>query len=61
MSSFIEETTNRDIFRYKIIDITKNKNISDNLCWFCNQRCSTFVRICVNCKEEKFNKRKKLN
>lgn len=58
MSSFIEETTNRDIFTYKIVDIIKKKNIIDNLCWFCNQRCSTFVKICINCEHEKFNKKR---
>ena len=57
MSSFIEELTNRDIFTFKIVNIKKNKNIFDNLCWFCNKRCSTFVKICINCKDEKFKKK----
>jgi hypothetical protein len=59
MSSFIKETYVRDIFTYKIVNIKKNKNIFDNLCWFCNQRCSTFVKICVNCQDEKFKFNKK--
>ena len=62
MNSFIQETSSTNNFIYKIIDTSSIKvnPIIDNLCWFCNVKCSTFVRICEGCKYENYYKKRKI-
>ena len=61
MNSFIQEPLYSNNFIYKIIDVSKEvKPIIDNLCWFCNIKCSTFVRICEGCKYENYYKKRKI-
>ena len=63
MNSFVQEPFYANNFIYKIIDVsvsTKVKPIIDNLCWFCNIKCSTFVRICEGCKYENYYKKRKI-
>ena len=55
-------SASNNIFIYKLVDIitdSKKKSIIDNLCWFCNTKCSSYVRICENCKYEKYDKKRK--
>ena len=59
MSSIHDYNYSTKTFQYKIVDSSPQIPIS-NLCWFCNAKCSTFVRICKNCKYEKYEKKKKL-
>ena len=59
MNSIQDENFGTNAFQYKIVDIYPKIN-SNDLCWFCNAKCSTFVRICKNCKYERYEKKKKL-
>ena len=60
MSSIVKETPYTNIFIYKIIDTSiKVKPVIDNLCWFCNMKCSTFVKICENCEYDNYVKKRK--
>jgi hypothetical protein len=62
MNPFVQETSFANNFIYKIIDVSsiKVKPIIDNLCWFCNMKCSTFVKICDDCKYENYDKKRKI-
>ena len=60
MNSFVKGTYNTNNFIYKIIHIDTTIKVKpiNNLCWLCNMECFTFVRICEDCKYEKYDKKK---
>ena len=62
MSASMNENISNNIFIYKLVNITdsKKKSVINNLCWFCNMKCSSYVRICENCKYEKYEKKRKI-
>lgn len=60
MNTYLNENNVNNIFNYKIVDInTPKKNSISNVCWFCNLKCSSYVKICENCKYEKYDKIRK--
>jgi hypothetical protein len=61
MNSFVQETSVKNNFIYKIIDVSiKGRPIIDNVCWFCSMKCPTFVKICDDCKYENYDKKRKI-
>jgi len=62
MNTYINENNFNNIFNYKVVDISTSKKKlinTNNMCWFCNMKCSSYVKICENCKYEKYDKIKK--
>lgn len=62
MNTYINENNIISIFNYKVVDISvskKNFINNNNLCWFCNMKCSSYVKICENCKYDKYDKVRK--
>lgn len=62
MNTYINENNFNNIFNYKVVDISipkKNFINNNNVCWFCNMKCLSYVKICENCKYEKYDKIRK--